>query len=403
MADPAPQTPTQTPDTRGNGTTTPSAPSQQTVAQGRFNRENLTDNPLDSNRTQLDLRYPLVVGSDEYPHYVVFYPLVREKSKYGKQLGSNGKIFDQSDQNRMNPENAEASAAVSGAVAGATLGIAAMMKLSGGRSVGGSTTPTGTEPVLNRVGGALGKIFLGAVGAAGGAVVGGAAAAGLQKAVGKQQIVFGDSSIALHISERVSSSYKAQWDIEDMGALVGAVGSGKASMGDLLTNPSEMAQYGLRKLARVGQLAGSGISSVIDTNSKTVENPYKEQLFRSMGFRTFVFDYVFAPRNAEEADMVFNKQSGILATFLRHMHPTQHGDLGLYLSYPSEFLIMYYYGSSENEQIRKISNCALTDMSIDYGAEGFTTFEDGTPSQCAVRLTFTELETMTAERIEKGF
>ena len=404
MATPAPQTPPQTPDTTGNGANTPTGASPNNATSGRFNRESVVaQNPLEGGGTFNDLRYPLVLGTEEYPHYVVFYPLVREKSKYGKRaLANGGQIFDQSGQNRQDPANANQSAMVAGAAAGAALGVGAMMKLSGGKSVGNSATPTASEPVLNRVGGLLGSVFLGAAGGAAGGVLGAGIAAGLQASFGKQRLVFGDSSIALHISERVSSSYKAQWDIEDMGALIGAVGSGKTDIQELLSNPGELAQYGVRKLAKVGQLAGSGLSTVFDVNTKTVENPYKEQLFRSMGFRTFVFDYVFAPRNSEEAEMIFGKDK-ILDTFLRNMHPTQHGDLGLYLSYPSEFLIIYYYKDQENTRIRKISNCALTDMAIDYGAEGFTTFEDGTPSQCAIRLTFTELETMTADRIELGY
>jgi hypothetical protein len=42
-------------------------------------------------------------------------------------------------------------------------------------------------------------------------------------------------------------------------------------------------------------------------------------------------------------------------------------------------------------------------MAIDYGSEGFTTFADGVPTEATIRLEFVELETLTAERIEKGF
>jgi hypothetical protein len=84
------------------------------------------------------------------------------------------------------------------------------------------------------------------------------------------------------------------------------------------------------------------------------------------------------------------------------MHPEQSAQ-GLFMTYPSEFLIIFYHAGAENEHIRKISNCALTDMSIDYGAEGFTTFSNGCPTEVTIRLQFTELETLTSDRIEKGF
>ena len=99
--------------------------------------------------------------------------------------------------------------------------------------------------------------------------------------------------------------------------------------------------------------------------------------------------------------MVFGK-GGIIDLFTLHMHPTRSQN-GLFLTYPSEFLIIYYHGGVENQFVRKISNCALTDMTIDYGAEGFTTFSNGCPTEAFVRLQFTELETLTTDRIEKGF
>jgi hypothetical protein len=42
-------------------------------------------------------------------------------------------------------------------------------------------------------------------------------------------------------------------------------------------------------------------------------------------------------------------------------------------------------------------------MTIDYGAEGFTTFENGCPTEAFIRLQFSELETLTTDRIEKGY
>ena len=125
-----------------------------------------------------------------------------------------------------------------------------------------------------------------------------------------------------------------------------------------------------------------------------------------MGFRKFLFDYRFSPRNRDEAVQIFGEpnspKEGIIPTFLRHMHPTKSKS-GLFLSYPSEFLIIYYHNGEENKFVRKISNCALTNMAIDYGAEGYTTFSDGMPTEATIRLEFTELETLTADRIEKGF
>ncbi len=427
MATPAPPPPAQNP---APGATAPAAPAKSGPSkESRFNRERLVaqiDNPLETNNTTISLRYPLDVGnSPEYPHYVAFYPLIREGTDLGKSLLSsgNGVIFDQSDQNRADPENGAAAAATSGAIIGATAGAAsnlgALLLGNGGKLSNKQAAPTG-GPTGVRAG--LGKIFLEkSVGALGGAAIGGATGLLASSLAGEQRLVFGQAEIILHVTDRVTTGYNANWETADLGGLVGAVASGKMTAESLFTkggdlNFSQMAQsggelgdYALRKLGKVAGVAGfDSFSNVIEATSKKVENPYKEQLFRSMGFRKFGFDYRFSPRNEEEAIAVFgdpnNKKErpGIIETFLLHMHPTRSQN-GLFLTYPSEFLIIYYHDGEENDYIRKISNCALTDVVIDYGAEGFTTFANGCPTEATMRLQFTELETMTTDRISGGF
>lgn len=429
MATEAPPPPAQTP---APGATAPAAPvkAPDPKKESRFNRGNLLtqiDDPLVTEKTNTSLRYPQEVGSQEYPHYVAFYPLIREGTELGKKLLSSGKgiVFDQSDQNRADPENGGAAAATAGAIIGATAGAAlgasmgAALLKNGGKQTGGGTTPTG-GPMGVKAG--LAKIFVekgaaavgGVAGAAGGAVIGGGVGALMSQVAGEQRLIFGDSEIILHVTDRVSSGYSANWETADLGGLVGAVASGKMSasslftkdggvdMGAMASSGGELGDYALRKLGKVAGIAGfDSLSNVIQATSKKVENPYKEQLFRSMGFRKFGFDYRFSPRNPEEADTIFGT-GGIIETFLTHMHPTRSQN-GLFLTYPSEFLIVYYHQGEENPHVRKISNCALTDMTVDYGAEGFTTFENGCPTEAFVRMQFTELETLTTDRIAGGF
>jgi len=372
-----------------------------------------------ADETQI-FRYPQNVSQAEYPHYVVFYPLVREGTTAGRSLLTSGRgaIFDQTDQNRADPENGTAAAATAGAIIGAAAGAAFtagkasalgnLLQRNGGKTVNPNPNTTGgpVSIVAKLSAGLVGGILGGAAGAAGGAIASAVA--------GQQRLVIGSAEIALHIPERIGTSYGANWETADLGGLVGAVASGKMSaeslftkdgsidMGSMATSGGELGDYALRKLGRVANIAGfDQFSNVIQATSKKVENPYKEQLFRSMGFRKFAFDYKFSPRNKEEANTVFGK-GGILELFAKHMHPTNSQN-GLFLTYPSEFLIIYYHNGEENQFVRRISNCALTDMTIEYGAEGFTTFEDGCPTEATVRLQFTELETLTTNRIEKGF
>jgi hypothetical protein len=395
----ATEAPKQSQPTNG-GATTPAAPAPTEKFGGRFSRRddilNEINDPLETTKTLSSYRYPQDVGSAEYPHYVAFYPLVRENSEYGKRLNNTGIVFDQSDQNRADPEKGGNAATVAGAMAGAAIGLGKALSDAGGRP---SSAGAGAEEIgaLQSAVKGIGTVFAG-----GG--LGGLYGFASTKAAGEQRAVFGDSEIILHVSERVSASYGANWDVGDLGGAIGAIAAGQFNAN------MEVADYALRKAAKLGGLAGfDQLSNVIEATSKKVENPYKEQLFRSMGFRKFVFDYKFSPRNEAEALQVFGKPTrtreaeieGIIPTFLRHMHPTKSTS-GLFLGYPSEFLIVYYYNGAENKYVRKISNCALVNMSIDYGAEGFTTFKGGIPTEATIRLEFSELETLTADRIEKG-
>jgi len=87
------------------------------------------------------------------------------------------------------------------------------------------------------------------------------------------------------------------------------------------------------------------------------------------------------------------------------MHPDKGQD-GFFLIYPSEFNIEYRYKGGVNGHIAKIASCVLTDMKITYGSSDgtFNTIKGtgGAPNEINMLLSFTELETLTTDRIEDG-
>lgn len=396
--------------------TTAAPTNSNAPTESRFNRDTQgVGNPFDGKTTtQENLRYPSnLTDYNEYPNWVAFYPLLREGSDNGNAvLKAGGKIFDQSGQNRADPDHALAAGMTEGAIVGAmTGGAAAMSNVSkvltqkGGKStlggaVSGAVEKAGVTAALGLAGGAAG----GAVGAGVGAAFYG---------IGAKRLIFGDKAVVLGIHDKLNFGYSANYDTADLGGVVGAVAAGKTNAAGALDIGGDAGAILARKAAKVaGALGGDRVMALKEATSKTVENPYKEQLFKNMGFRKFGFEYRFSPRNEKEAMEVFanghkvggKSKYGILATFAHHMHPeTSKG--GMFLIYPSEFLIIFYHKGKENTLIRKISNCALTNMTIEYGAEGFTTFQgtDGMPTEAVMRLEFTELETLTNDRIDRGY
>jgi hypothetical protein len=84
------------------------------------------------------------------------------------------------------------------------------------------------------------------------------------------------------------------------------------------------------------------------------------------------------------------------------MHPELSTD-GLFYVYPSEFEMQYYFKGKENQFVHKISTCVLKNMTVKYGGQYFTSFENGSPAEITMKLDFQELELLTKERIIKGF
>ena len=391
---------------------------QNTAARtsGRFRRDNTRNsrtqlgNPFEQSkygRTD-NLKYPENLNAEqtEFTHWIAFYPLVRENTSYTRSPGFKGTTFDQTGQNRVNADNAAAAGFVQGAVLGGQAGVvAAGAGIKGSLKSAGGIAKWFTDPF-----GAGRDLAVGALKVVGGAAVGGGLGAAFN-AVGARNVVMGSKAVVLGIQDKLTYGYSANYDVADMGALVGAAASGNISAAQAI-NPlnGDVAALAARKVAKLaGAIGCNQVSNLKEATSKTVENPYKEQLFKNMGFRKFGFEYKFSPRSLSEGQIVFGAgntdgSAGIIGTFLKHMHPEPSAS-GVFQIYPSEFLIVIYTKGKENTYVRKISNCALTNMTIDYGAEGFTTFQDtgGMPTEATIRLEFTELETLNNNRIQAGY
>lgn len=206
------------------------------------------------------------------------------------------------------------------------------------------------------------------------------------------------AAVALYIPNQMSARYSASWGEEDTMAF-NALSQGAAEIGRALSDPN---------LARAGGLAQAVLTSValdkgpfgtaLGIAAGLAANPKKEQAFKNVDFRSFTFDYQFAPRSSSEAQNMLN----IIRLFKYHMHPEFKDETGFLYLYPSEFDIVYYKGARENLSIHRHSSCVLTELNVNYSPNGvFNTFEDGTPTQINLSMTFRELMLMSKETIEK--
>jgi len=329
------------------------------------------------------IRYPQDLATPQHPHYVMFFINVRESDIRGMAnapLTMNVK-FDNTQANRPNTEG---DLGVLPTIAGAQVGFA------GGFFGGRFASETGRQGAALR---------LGAAGAVVGAALGAGAGALAATQLDRSQVLLKDV-IALYMAGKPVASYEAAWGEEDLG-LVGAF----ADSANPLNSLSEAGNLAGALMMKGSESAGSRLignaGRAIQGTAAMTPNPFKAQLFKNMKFRTFSFEYTFLPKDENE----YTSVKRIINLFKKYMHPSL-GPGKFITKYPGEFSIAYYYKNAVNAELFRISNCALTSLTTEFGGSDFVTFrgKDGAPTEITLKMRFVELEMLTQERFNtRGF
>ena len=348
--------------------------------------------PTTITRSPTTYQYPLTLeNKEQFVHSVIFYINARSNTRVGAasaaQLANNNDFKkaqvalgeQYASENRLKSESADAFLASTAGVAVTSTAYGILRTSLEGGSPGGKVTEAGV----------LGLGIAATVGA-------------LTDVTSTVRLL---SAIELYVSAPPSAEYAAEWQNVELGVIGGGLSQGALndlSLDKILEGTGDLAKFAGRSILQAAatlprSLGISGdLGGAIEATSKKVANPYKEQLFKNMGFRSFGFSYKFNPRNNNELTSVME----IIQLFKYHMHP-EIDPSRLYLIYPSEFNIEYRYKGKRNKYIHKISTCALTNVRVTYGSSDFTTFSgtDGAPSEINLDLTFSELETLDNSRI----
>lgn len=210
-------------------------------------------------------------------------------------------------------------------------------------------------------------------------------------------------AISLYVPNDLSSSFSTQWSEEDMGTAASATAE---LLGGLGGENKQNAKEVPGLVSTLGSMAGSVLVNKSQVAQRAARmnpgNSKSEQLFKSVDYRSFNFNYQFAPRTEVEAANVMN----IVNMFRHHMLP-EYADAARFLFvYPSEFDIKYIKvdekGVRENEFLDKHFTAVLTNCVINYAPLGqFSTFKNGMPTQINMSLTFKELALPTKETFEE--
>lgn len=355
--------------------------------------------------------YPLNRQND---HYVLFNINLTEESRLIKsnKISVIGPV-DNSGQNRGNTNTVTNQAigggvAAVGAVAAAPVIIGAATKLAtifggklalAGTALGGAVifdesnrpTPEGETSITDKVGNATTKI---------GEYVN-------ETFAFTNKLMRIAASITLYTPSSINVQYGFDYSIVDETLLaVLAQEKNFESLKQGLTNKS---QYG-ENIEKLVQVAASS-TQLASLLSKRAVNKRKDVMFKGVYQRQFGFEYIFAPRNAREAEEV----AGIIFMFKYFAHPElADGYMNFLYTYPAEFDIEYGYRPKDpnfmgptldrNVNLNRISSCVLVGMNVNYSPNGsFQTLEQGEPCVVTMSLQFQEIETLHRDRIGLGY
>ena len=226
----------------------------------------------------------------------------------------------------------------------------------------------------------------------------------------------------------LETSYKATYkeaDFTKIGQMSTLVQGGIKNLASMATNggmdestkaaseaiSKQMAMNVVKDLGKTLDTLGTNMGLEGETNlEKLVEagqhrkakNPFVLQLFESVDRRSFTYDFEFMPRSQKEVEEVY----AIIRTLKRYALPARSLG-GRFLDFPAEFRVTYVNTDRENLYLYRIARCALTDITVKYGTNPFTTFkpdESGAaPTKIELSIGFSELEILTQERIDQGY
>ena len=191
--------------------------------------------------------------------------------------------------------------------------------------------------------------------------------------------------------------------------MAGGVAQVKKSGGDALGKVEGLAGDAANALRN--QVVGAKLSQ---QNKGKVTIDKKELFFEGVQRRTFSYTFSFIPASQTDSQIIFK----IIESFKMAMLPNYteglvfEGTKSRTLTIPDIFDIKYMHigqngQAAENRYLNKVSTCYLTDMSVKYGDDRYTTYtpdDNGAPPQkSSITLQFTEIEIVTKKQAQRGF
>ena len=221
-------------------------------------------------------------------------------------------------------------------------------------------------------------------------------------------------TIALYMPDTLAFNYNQSYSDINLGGdkYAAAIAGGSSVVDAINQNPGNIKGASTQALQNLSPFvlsvlgqSNKQLNAGIIAATQMVQNPMMELLYTSPAFRTFQFDFMFYPRDEQEATEV----QKILDKLRFHQAPEiAENTNSFFLVPPSEFDIKFYYNGKENDNIPKISTCVLETITVDYAPNGFSAYEvqnepypsigrTGMPVAIRLSLQFKETEYLTKQ------
>ena len=214
-----------------------------------------------------------------------------------------------------------------------------------------------------------------------------------------------DSNSVTWGEDRVNALELAALNVAQ-GAMAGNIGEGAVEAAQLavtalntgvniptLSGDTQDAVRAALSGAAIGAL-GSNVSakSVIARSTGQILNNNLELLFQGVNLRSFPYSITFSPRDPNESRMVKDIIRSLKMAMAPKAGEMEASAQGIFLKSPDVFQLKYLRDGHDHPFLNSFKLCALTGMTVNYTNAGtYTSYEDGTPVNIRMNLTFKEL------------
>jgi hypothetical protein len=212
--------------------------------------------------------------------------------------------------------------------------------------------------------------------------------------------------INIMMPESVQYTDQASWkNIDATASFFGLLSdvAGQMSYGtsfsDALGNIKETGKFEIVNMVTNAMVKnGDGIGEA--TQAKTLA-PFSSQAFAGMQRRSFRFSWRLMPKNSDE----LNSIQKIIKLLRTHMRPSLDNN-NLFLEYPSRVEIFFMSNDKENKNLPKLTECVLTDVSVNYTPNNqwsALNATNGAPSGYELSIAVTEIVPLLKQDMEHGY